>query len=288
MNNKLNILVTGKNGQLGSGLQVLSKNYPQYNWFFEDREGLDIGDENSVKAYFATHKTDFCINCAAYTAVDKAEQERDLAFEVNANGPKYLALECKKQNSTLIHISTDYVFDGKNFKPYLEDDLTNPVNYYGQTKLDGEKLALQNNPKTIIIRTSWVYSTFGKNFVKTIIKLATEKSELGIVGDQIGTPTNATDLAFAIVEIIKSKDLQSNFGIYHFSNLGVASWYDFAFEIIKLKNLNCNIKPILSKDFPTPANRPFYSVMDKTKIIKDFNLQVPHWKQSLEICLKQI
>jgi dTDP-4-dehydrorhamnose reductase len=280
MNPKPTILVTGSNGQVGQEIQELVKLNPQefsnFNFIFTDRSQLDLSDNNSIKAFFQKNKIDFCINCAAYTAVDKAEEDKENCRQINALSVEELAKECQKQKVVLIHISTDYVFDGSKNSPYLETDQTNPINYYGQTKLEGEKLALDNNSKTVVVRTSWVYSKkFGKNFYKTILRLASEKPQIKIVSDQIGCPTDAKDLAKILLKMVtkihQNPDFK-NFGIYHFSGNKIMSWFDFAKEIVAENNLNCEVLTILTSEFPTPAKRPMYSVMGKNKIAEDFSL----------------
>ena len=282
-----NILVTGSKGQLGSEIKALSSNYP-YNFFFTDKEALDITKQESIKNFIKNNNINTIINCAAYTAVDRAESEIELANEINHLAVNYLAQISKEQNIKLIHISTDYVFDGKNFKPYIERDSTNPQGIYGQTKLDGEK-ALQNiNPKnSIIIRTSWVYSSFGSNFVKTMLRLGKEKENLGVIFDQVGTPTYAKDLAQTILDILSQIE-NNRVEIYNYSNEGVLSWYDFAKEIMKISKIECNIYPIETKEYPTPAKRPHYSLLNKSKIKSTFNINIPYWKDGLDDCLKRL
>lgn len=279
MNPKPTILVTGSNGQVGQEIQELTKlslpGFLDFNFIFTDRSQLDLSDNNSIKAFFQKNKIDFCINCAAYTAVDKAEEDKENCRQINALSVEELAKECQKQKVVLIHISTDYVFDGSKNSPYLETDQTNPINYYGQTKLEGEKLALDNNPKTLVVRTSWVYSKkFGKNFYKTILRLASEKPQIKIVSDQIGCPTDAKDLAKILLKMVtkihQNPDFK-NFGIYHFSGNKIMSWFDFAKEIVAENNLNCEVLTILTSEFPTPAKRPMYSVMSKGKIFEVLN-----------------
>jgi len=280
----INILVTGSNGQLGSEIKQLSKEY-SYRFYFTTKKELDISNMQDIRKYIIYNNIDTIINCAAYTAVDKAENEKELADLINHRAVKNLAILSNELNLKLIHISTDYVFDGKNYKPYSEEDKTNPQSVYGQTKLDGEKSIIEYNLKnSIIIRTSWVYSSFGNNFVKTMLKLGKEKDELGVIFDQVGTPTYARDLAKTILDIIP-KIQNSKLEIYHYSNEGVLSWYDFAKEIMKMAKLNCNIKPIESSEYPTPAKRPHYSLLNKTKIKKEFNIMIPYWKDSLSECL---
>lgn len=278
-----NILVTGASGQLGSELRVLSPSFPQYNFFFATREELSVADEPSVKKYFAENNIDCCINCAAYTAVDNAEKERDAAFAANTSAAGYLAAACRESNALFIHFSTDYVFAGDNNSPYTEEDATAPLNYYGETKLEGEKAALQNNDASIIIRTSWVYSSFGKNFVKTMIRLMTEKESIGVVNDQIGSPTYAADLAAAVMQIVSGEEHTP--GIYHYSNEGIISWHDFALEIKELIGSSCIVNGIPTSAYPTPAKRSAYSAMDTFRIKNTFGINIPFWKDSLKKCI---
>ena len=281
----LNILVTGSKGQVGSELQELAGSY-EYNFYFTDRDSLDITDKESIAAFVKDNRVDVIINAAAYTAVDRAEEDQTNADKVNHLATKYLAEIAKEKNIRLVHISTDYVFDGKNYKPYNEDDKTNPNGVYGETKLAGEKAMQEANPKnSIIIRTSWVYSSFGANFVKTMLRLGKEREQLGVIFDQVGTPTYAKDLAQAILDIIpniKNEKVE----IYHYSNEGVLSWYDFAKEIMRMAKLDCAINPIETKEYPTPAKRPHYSLLNKAKIKKEFGITIPYFKDSLDACLK--
>lgn len=280
----LNALITGSNGQLGSELKELSKNY-NFNFFFKSKNELDI-TKLELKNFIQENKINAVINCAAYTAVDKAESEFVKANLINSIAVSHLAQICKDLEVKLIHISTDYVYDGKNYKPYNESDKTDPICVYGKTKLAGEIEMKRINPKnSIIIRTSWLYSSFGSNFVKTILKLASAKDELNIINDQVGTPTNAADLAYVILEIlpkIKNDEVE----IYNYSNEGVASWFDFAKNIVEISNLTCKINPIKSTEYKCDAKRPYYSLLDKTKIKKDFNIKIPYYKDSLKKCLK--
>ena len=278
-----NILVTGANGQLGQEFQQLKKNFPSLNFLFVSKNELSIADENAVDAFFKNNQIDICINCAAYTAVDKAETDKETAIAVNAIAVGYLAKACKNHNAKFIHISTDYVFDGKGIKPFTENDQTNPVNFYGQTKLSGELNAIKENEETIIIRTAWVYSSFGNNFVKTMIRLMNERESIGVVNDQYGCPTFAADLAQAIMQIIVGNNFIA--GIYHYSNKGKISWYDFAKEISQQINSHCVVNEITTSQFPTPAARPSYSVLDTSKIAETFNITIPEWKESLQKCL---
>ncbi|MGH2307621.1 dTDP-4-dehydrorhamnose reductase [Aliarcobacter sp. ERUVET-8] len=282
-----NILVTGSMGQLGSEIKELSSNY-NYNFFFTTRDDIDITSKDSIKEFCQTNSINVIINCAAYTAVDKAESDMENADLVNRKAVKKLALVSKELDIKLIHISTDYVFDGKNFKPYVEEFQTNPQSIYGKTKLDGENELLDINPlNSIIIRTSWVYSYYGNNFVKTMLRLGKEKEELGVIFDQIGTPTYAKDLAITILDIIPQIE-NSKVEIYNYSNEGVLSWYDFAKEIMKMAKLNCKINPIETYKYPTPAKRPHFSLLNKSKIKSKFNLEIPYWKDGLDDCLKRL
>lgn len=287
-----NILVTGSKGQLGSELQFLLKNL-NHQIYFTDIEDLDLTDIMAIRQFFEGKNISFCINCAAYTAVDKAETDLENTIKINVSAVKNLAEICSINNTFLIHISTDFVFDGSNCKPYIETDRAKPINVYGQSKYEGEKLALKENKATIIIRTSWLYSSFGVNFVKTMLEIGKEKGKLNIIFDQIGTPTYAADLAEVIIQIIekallKDKKAYQLCGIYHFSNEGTASWYDFAVEIFRVSGVKCLVAPIHTKDYPTAAKRPFYSVLDKTKIKSTFDLSIPYWRDGLTRCLKKL
>lgn len=280
------ILVTGSNGQLGKELKKLASNYPDFDFIFLSREDMPIHHFEMVRHYFSVYIPDYVINCAAYTAVDRAESEKDRAFQVNGEAVGVLAAICKERGTKLVHISTDYVFDGMAAAPYKEDDTTNPQSVYGASKLEGERLAIRFNPDCIIIRTSWVYSEYGKNFVKTMLKLMSEKEEINVVYDQLGSPTYAADLAEAILRIIHSGKWQP--GIYHYCNEGVISWYDFAVTIKKLTGSTCKINPIPTSQYPTAAKRPAYSVLDTVKIRKTFFIQTKDWRKSLETCLTKV
>jgi dTDP-4-dehydrorhamnose reductase len=281
---KKTILITGAQGQLGHEFQALQKSFPQYHFLYADRSQLQIADKSSINSFFSTHKIDICVNCAAYTAVDKAEHERELATSVNATAVGYLAKACKAYQTQFIHISTDYVFDGTATTPYKPNDKTNPVNFYGQTKLDGELNAIKENENSIIIRTAWVYSSYGNNFVKTMVRLMKERESIAVVNDQRGAPTYAADLAAAIMQIINKNDFIA--GIYHYSNKGNITWYDFAREIAEQINATCIVNPITTSQFPTPAARPAYSVLDTEKITHNFGIKIFDWKGSLEKCLQ--
>ena len=278
------ILVTGTNGQLGKELKHLAPSYPQFDFIFLSKEDLPIHHFEMVRNYFKIYKPSFLINCAAYTAVDRAEQEKDLAMQINAEAVGVLAAVCKENDCRFVHISTDYVFDGNASALYTEERSTNPQSVYGSSKLEGEKQAMTLNPESIIIRTSWVYSEYGKNFVKTMMKLMNEKTEINVVNDQLGSPTYAADLAEVILKIIPKWTP----GIYHFSNEGVISWYDFAVAIKEITASNCKINPIPTSAYPTPAKRPAYSVLDKTKIQQRFGIKLKNWKDSLAVCIQKI
>jgi len=280
------ILVTGANGQLGKEMKELESAYPGFRFIFLSREDLPIHHFELVRNFFKGYKPQFLVNCAAYTAVDKAETEKDMAFQVNGEAVGVLAAVCKEYGTKFLHISTDYVFDGNGTVPYTTEALTNPQSVYGASKLQGEQEAMQFNPDSIIIRTSWVYSTFGKNFVKTMRKLMSEREELNVVNDQVGSPTYAADLAEVIMQIIAGEKWVS--GIYHFSNTGIISWYDFAVAIKELSGLTCRVHPIPSSQYPTPAKRPAYSVMDTTKLFSTFGCTPKNWKDSLQICLQKL
>jgi dTDP-4-dehydrorhamnose reductase len=282
------VLVTGANGQLGNEIRQLSDLATDFSFSFVTRDELDLSDSVAIQSWFGDKSYDVIINCAAYTAVDKAESEPDLARAINVTAIETLAGIAKAKKSALIHVSTDYVFDGKNFKPYVESDPTNPQGIYGLTKREGEQALLAINPaKSIIIRTSWVYSSFGSNFVKTMLRLGREREELGVIYDQVGSPTSARDLAVAILAIIRHPKLDTltETEIVHFSNEGICSWFDFAKAIFEYSAINCQVKPIETKDYQTPATRPHYSLLNKAKIKKSFDLNIPYWKDSLNDCL---
>ena len=291
------ILVTGKNGQLGQSLQKIAKDYPEFIFTFVGREELDLNQSQFIASYFEDKCFDVIINCAAYTAVDKAESEPEIADQINHLAVKQLAQIAKKQNIFLIHLSTDYVFNGKNYKPYTETDTTDPQSVYGLSKLKGEQAIHAIDPESIIIRTSWVYSEFGNNFVKTMLRLGKERDTLNVIYDQIGTPTYAGDLAKAILEIIESnpvfkglavESITKNLCVYHFSNEGVCSWYDLAKKIFEFSGIPCQVNPIETKDYPTPAKRPHYGILNKTKIKNMSEINIPYWKDSLKVCLRKI
>ena len=278
------ILVTGANGQLGQCLQKISSQFEEFEFIFTDSETLDITNKEEVNDFFWQNAPDFCINAAAYTAVDLAETDIEKAFLVNADGTENLAEACAENNAQFIHVSTDYVFDGENNLAYTEEDFTNPLGVYGASKLAGDELALEVNPCSVILRTSWVYSEFGKNFVKTMLNLFATKEELSIVADQFGQPTNANDLAEAIMKIIKSEKITP--GIFNFSNLGRISWFDFAEKIAELSEAKIKLNAIETSQYPTPAKRPKNSVLDLDKISKTYAIQLKPWEESLEECVQ--
>lgn len=284
----INILVTGSNGQLGSELKKKAQLINNASIDFTDVDVLDITNADALHSFCSSKKYNYFINCAAYTAVDKAETETELAKKVNVEASRNLATEAAACGAFLIHVSTDYVFSGKNYLPYKEDDPISPQSVYGRTKADGEAEVLKY-PNSIVLRTSWLYSSFGNNFVKTMLRLTKEREQLSVIFDQIGSPTYAGDLAKAIVEIVNyQEEHETKPGIYHFSNEGVCSWYDFAKEIAELSGAKAKITPIESKDYPSPVQRPHYSVLNKSKIKSTFGISIPHWKNSLIDCLKEI
>lgn len=280
------ILVTGANGQLGKELRALADSYPNFRFVFLGREDLPIHHFPLVRNFFEAYHPAFCINCAAYTAVDKAESEQEAAHLVNATSVGVLSAVCKEYGTRFIHISTDYVFDGSSETPYLPNDATGPINVYGASKLEGEKLCLQENSDAIIVRTSWVYSEFGNNFVKTMVRLMAERESLNVVADQIGAPTYAADLAKALMSIIKHPTWQA--GIYHYSNQGKISWYQFAVSIAQHIQSNCKVNPIPSSSYPTPARRPSFSLLDTSSLRNVFGIQIPDWETSLQTCLHHL
>lgn len=280
------ILVTGSNGQLGSELKELAPQYTQYKFVFFSRAELAIENAEEVERAFALLHPQFVINCAAYTAVDKAETEKEQAMAVNATAVGILAGASQKYGAKFIHVSTDYVFDGTSREPLKENAPVSPVNFYGETKLKGEAEAMKVNPGSIIIRTSWVYSFYGKNFVKTMLRLMSERDRISVVADQWGSPTYAADLASAILQMIESENWQP--GIYHYSNEGVITWAEFADEIRSLSNSNCTVQFITTDQYPTPAKRPAYSVLDKSKIVSTYGIALRPWKESLQQCLHKL
>jgi len=282
----MNILITGCNGQLGNEMQLLEKEMPQHTFFNTDVAELDITNKEAIKAFVDTNSIDGIVNCAAFTAVDKAESSEDFCRLLNATAPGFLAEAVESRGGWMVQISTDYVFDGTNHRPYKETEPTCPNSVYGRTKLEGEEAVQKACSKAMIIRTAWLYSTFGNNFVKTMIRLGKEKEELGVIFDQIGTPTYARDLARIIQTAIEKGIVP---GIYHFSNEGVISWYDFTKAIHRIAGIkNCHVRPLHTEEYPTPASRPAYSVLDKTKIKETYQVEVPYWEESLEECIKQL
>ncbi|MBT9904826.1 dTDP-4-dehydrorhamnose reductase [Bacteroides fragilis] len=282
----MNILVTGANGQLGNEMQVLARENLQHTYFFTDVQELDICDEQAVYAYVSEHKIDIIVNCAAYTAVDKAEDNVELCDKLNNIAPGYLARAAQANGAAMIQVSTDYVFDGTAHIPYTEEEPTCPASVYGSTKLAGEQNVMDHCEKAMVIRTAWLYSIYGNNFVKTMIRLGQERDSLGVIFDQIGTPTYANDLVQAIFAAINKGVVR---GIYHFSDEGVCSWYDFTIAIHRLAGIaSCKVKPLHTADYPAKAPRPHYSVLDKTKIKDTFGIEIPHWEESLKCCINQL
>ena len=285
------VLITGANGQLGSEIKLLASDLEGYEFDFTDVAELDLTNEETVNQYVSQAAPCCIINCAAYTAVDKAESDVEMARKINALAPSFLAKAATANGCQLIHVSTDYVFDGTAHVPYVEETPTSPNSVYGETKLEGEQLVEKYCKEHVIVRTSWLYSAFGNNFVKTMLRLGNERDELGVIFDQIGTPTYARDLAVAVLKILEKlqcDDSENVLGVYHFSNEGVCSWYDFATEIFRQERVNCQVKPIETIEYPTPAKRPHYSVMNKRKIKNAFELTIPHWTESLSDCLTQL
>ncbi|WP_299006443.1 dTDP-4-dehydrorhamnose reductase [uncultured Tenacibaculum sp.] len=284
-----NILVTGASGQLGSEIKELSLNYESFNFFFEDSKSLDITNATLVDNYIEKNKIDGVINCSGYTAVDKAEEDSEKAEKINVYGVENLVNSIKSRGGKLIHISTDYVFNGESFLPYKEEDNIAPLGVYGNTKRRGEEVVESSSIEALIIRTSWVYSAHGNNFVKTMMRLGKEKESLNVVYDQIGTPTYARDLAKVCLQLITlDRKIDRDSKIYHFSNEGITSWYDFAKAIMEFSNLPCAINPIESKEYKTLAKRPHYSVLNKQKIKNDFTIEIPYWRDSLKECIFKI
>ncbi len=283
------ILITGSKGQLGSEIHNLSVKFPEFTFAFTDVDELDITDKNTLELYTTNHPVDAIVNCAAYTAVDKAEEDFSTALKINHLATNNLAEIAERKGIVFIHISTDYVFNGMNHKPYIETDPTNPVSAYGKSKLKGEQVIREKDITALIIRTSWLYSKYGRNFVKSMLSYGREKEQLKVVFDQVGNPTNAADLAKTILQILQQENkIIPEPTIYHYSNEGVCSWYDFAKEIMEISGIYCPVIPIESKDYPLPAARPHYSVLNKARIKSHFNLEIPHWKDSLKRCLQEL
>ena len=282
----MNILLTGCNGQLGNEIQLLEKDYGQHRFFNTDVAELDITNQLAVADFVGRNEIDGIINCAAYTAVDKAEDNKELCTTLNTVAPAYLAAAVEKRGGWIVQVSTDYVFNGKAHKPYVETDTPSPDSVYGSTKLAGELGVQKFCKRAMVIRTAWLYSTFGNNFVKTMIRLGKEREELGVVFDQIGTPTYAGDLAKAIMTAVE-KGIKP--GVYHFSNEGVTSWYDFTKAIHRIAGITtCKVRPIHTSEYPTPANRPHFSVLDKTKIKETYDMEIPYWEESLHKCIEKL
>ena len=287
----MRVLITGSNGQLGSEIKKLATNYSKLDFIFKDLPELDICNFEALQSFIIDYNINIVINCAAYTAVDKAEEDAEIAEKVNSNGVLNLVNALQTVNGKLIHISTDYVFDGNHFLPYKESDPVSPIGVYGETKRAGELAALNSAIDAIVIRTSWLYSSYGNNFVKTMLRLGKQKEELGVIFDQVGTPTYARDLAKICLEILCggiSVNISKNGNLYHYSNEGVASWYDFAISIMELGGENCKLKPIRTKDYPTLEKRPHFSVLNKSKIKADFKIEIPNWRDSLKDCIEKI
>ncbi len=283
------ILVTGAGGQVGQEIQALQGEFPSCEWTFTDKDDLDLSVPGNIRTFFYTRKFDYCIHCAAYTAVDRAESEPERAARINAHAVREIAEGCKQQGTFLIHLSSDYVYDNTLNRPLLETDPAIPRSVYAKTKLEGDLAALEvHGASTLILRASWIYSAFGHNFVKTMLRLAREREEIRVVCDQIGTPTYAADLAKTILNLIETGQAKAHPGVYNYSGEGVCSWYDFAKTILGLANLPCRVVPIPSEAYPTPAPRPFYSVLDKTRFKTSFGASLPYWKDSLEACLRKM
>lgn len=284
------VAVSGKNGQLGNELIRLAATYAgKFEFLFTGHADLDMTNAEAITHFFEQHKPVFFIHCAAYTAVDKAETERDLAYAVNATAVGLIAKQCSRFDTTLIMLSTDYVFSGNAARPYQPGDPTDPLNYYGYTKREGENFAFENNRRTIVLRTSWVYSDHGHNFVKTMLRLMKERTEINVVSDQLGSPTAAADLASAIMQVVEACEAgEPHYGIYHYSNKTEISWYEFALAIREISGLSCTVHPVATSAYPTPAKRPAYSIMDTSTVEKDFGIIIPDWKESLRACLQKL
>ncbi|MDA9311404.1 dTDP-4-dehydrorhamnose reductase [Polaribacter sp.] len=287
----MRVLITGSNGQLGSEIKELAANYKKIDFFCRDLPDLDICNFNLLQSFIIDNKINAVINCAAYTAVDKAEEDEIIAKKVNLEGVLNLVNALQTVNGKLIHISTDYVFNGDHFLPYKESDSVSPIGVYGKTKREGELAVINSTLDAIVIRTSWLYSSYGNNFVKTMLRLGKKNESLGVIFDQVGTPTYARDLAKTCLEILcgeNSVNISNNGNLYHYSNEGVASWYDFAVSIMELGGANCKVNPIQTKDYLTLAKRPQYSVLNKSKIKTDFEIEIPYWRDSLKDCIEKI
>lgn len=277
------ILITGSNGQLGNEMQQAAVRFPSFNYIYTDVAELDICDKNALNAFVKANKVDVIVNCAAYTAVDKAEDDVELCYRINRDAVRNIAEVANENGVKVVHVSTDYVFDGTNYLPYTEDMPVCPATVYGKSKLEGEQVLMDNCKESVILRTAWLYSSFGNNFVKTMMKLGAERDSLGVIFDQVGTPTYAADLADAILQLLSNNTFVP--GIYHFSNEGVCSWYDFTKTIHRLAKITCDVKPIETKDYPARTPRPHFSVLNKAKIKSIYGIQIPHWEVSLEKCI---
>jgi len=280
------ILITGSNGQLGSEMQQATKRFPNFKYIYTDVAELDICDKNTLNSFVKENGVNFIVNCAAYTAVDKAEDDVELCYKINRDAVKNIAEVAQENGVKVVHVSTDYVFDGTNYVPYTEEMPVCPSSVYGKSKLEGEQVLMENCKEAVIIRTSWLYSSFGNNFVKTMMKLGTERDALNVIFDQVGTPTYAADLAESILNVISHESFVS--GIYHFSDEGVCSWYDFTKTIHRIAKITCNVQPIETKDYPVRTPRPHYSVLNKAKIKSTYGISIPHWEESLEKCINLI
>jgi dTDP-4-dehydrorhamnose reductase len=278
------ILITGSNGQLGNEMQQAAVRFPNFNYIYTDVAELDICDKGALDAFVKANNVNVIVNCAAYTAVDKAEDDVELCYKINRDAVRNIAEVATENKVKVVHVSTDYVFDGTNYLPYTEDMPVCPATVYGKSKLEGEQALLENCKESVILRTAWLYSSFGNNFVKTMMKLGTERDSLGVIFDQVGTPTYAADLADAIMQLISSETFVP--GIYHFSDEGVCSWYDFTKTIHRMANITCDVKPIETKDYPARTPRPHFSVLNKGKIKSTYGISIPHWEVSLEKCIQ--
>jgi len=278
------ILITGSNGQLGNEMQQAAVRFPNFNYIYTDVAELDICDKGALDAFVKANNVNVIVNCAAYTAVDKAEDDVELCYKINRDAVRNIAEVASENKVKVVHVSTDYVFDGTNYLPYTEDMPVCPATVYGKSKLEGEQALLENCKESVILRTAWLYSSFGNNFVKTMMKLGTERDSLGVIFDQVGTPTYAADLADAIMQLISSETFVP--GIYHFSDEGVCSWYDFTKTIHRMANITCDVKPIETKDYPARTPRPHFSVLNKGKIKSTYGISIPHWEVSLEKCIQ--
>lgn len=283
------VLVTGANGQLGNSIRVRAGSHDGYDFLFTDVDTLDICDREAVRTFVEENKVQYILNCAAYTAVDKAEDDEELCARINRDAVRNLGEAARAAGAKVIHVSTDYVFDGTNHVPYIETDTTCPASVYGRTKLAGEQALIEACPDSVVIRTAWLYSEYGNNFVKTMLRLGSEREELRVIFDQVGTPTYAGDLADALLSVMEQAE-EGRFvpGIYHFSNEGVCSWYDFTVKILQVAGLGCRVVPIESREYPARAHRPHYSVLNKGKIKSTYGLTIPHWESSLRDCMKSL